>query len=305
MTLLFAMHAYIVTHCAHADVYNLNWLTAHCLYYCFVHHTKVNISSASTIALALLALDLLYAVWGQCSNAHRALQSYSYKYWSGNYSHALYFFSPSGKAKLDAKIADPDSALHKLGPCGADNAGPQGWGLVSETKVAWGLVRAVGMMWYSQLDLRLLPFIVCRHWQMQRQRLGRIEKALSLTESFAAIYHNLMLHQWLMGQVSHEVCWHDDVLAHLQRECCFQEGELTCVVVYAFGSLSHMRADESAAEPLHGCGRWLVKDAAQGLVLEGRQSSCAMAERIRRPSDLAALHEQHTNTIYTQKQKHK
>ena len=104
------MHTYIVAHCAHADVYNLNWLTAHCLYYCFVYHTTVDVSSASIVALALLVVDLLYAIWGQCSNAHRALQSYSYKYWSGNYSHALYFFSPSGKAKLDARIADPESA---------------------------------------------------------------------------------------------------------------------------------------------------------------------------------------------------
>ena len=105
-----------------------------------------------------------------------------------------------------------------------------------------------------------------------------------------------------MGQVSHEVGWHDDVLEHLQQECHFDEGELTCVVVYAFGSLSHMRADESATELLHGGGRWLVKDAAQGLALEGRQSSCALASQIRRPSDLAALQDAKTASASAQNQ---
>ena len=58
------------------------------MYICWPHRCTVDVSSASIVALALLVVDLLYAIWGQCSNAHRALQSYSYKYWSGNYSNA-------------------------------------------------------------------------------------------------------------------------------------------------------------------------------------------------------------------------
>ena len=83
---LFAMHAYIVGHFAHADVYSLNWLAAHCLYFCHVHRPRLELGAASPAALALLALELGYALWGQLGgNAHRALQSYCYKYWSGNY----------------------------------------------------------------------------------------------------------------------------------------------------------------------------------------------------------------------------
>ena len=69
--------------------------------------------------------------------------------------------------------------------------------------------------------------------------------------------------------------------------------------MYAFGSLSHLReskADEENEkdEEENGAdggakGRWQVKDAAKGLVAEGRQSSRFLAERVRRPSDLAPL----------------
>ena len=154
----------------------------------------------------------------------------------------------------------------------------------------WSLTRALGLLWYAQLDLRLLPHILHTYFTGGGGGGGaQRRQPLSLTESFGAVMHNLTLHQWLMGQVSHEVGWHDEVLAFLQRECAFRAGELTCVVVYAFGSLSHLRAGESAVEPLEGSGRWLVKDAAEGLKMEGRQSAVAMAEQIRRPSDLARL----------------
>ena len=91
------------------------------------------------------------------------------------------------------------------------------------------------------------------------------------------------------------------MLAYLQEECGFTEGECTCVLMYAFGSLSHLREskeDENGPpnekeEEENGDGgakgRWQVKDAAKGLVAEGRQSSRFLAERVRRPSDLAPL----------------
>jgi len=86
----------------------------------------------------------------------------------------------------------------------------------------------------------------------------------------------------------------------LQEECGFAEGECTCVLMYAFGSLSHLReeskedeneTEEEGEENGDGGakGRWQVKDAAKGLVAEGRQSSRFLAERVRRPSDLAPL----------------
>ena len=58
-------------------------------------------------------------------------------------------FSPAGKRKLDARIADTGSVLHKLGPCGADNVGPAGLGLMDEAKVHAAYTRALGLMWVT------------------------------------------------------------------------------------------------------------------------------------------------------------
>ena len=57
-----------------------------------------------------------YAILGQAATGNKEsyIQSYCYKFWSGNYNHAFYVFSPSGKRKLDAVIADKASALHKV-----------------------------------------------------------------------------------------------------------------------------------------------------------------------------------------------
>ena len=82
--LLMAMHAYIISHFAHADVYSLNWVSVHVLYYCHVHTPTVDLSSISNVALALLCIDFGYAVFGQMGNTHRTIQSHCYKYWSGN-----------------------------------------------------------------------------------------------------------------------------------------------------------------------------------------------------------------------------
>jgi len=283
---LFAMHIYIVSHFAHADVNALNWLSAHTLYFCHVHHASIGFASLGALGLGLLALDFGYAAFGQAGNTHRTYQSLCYKYWSGNYSHCFYFFSPSGLAKLEAAIANPASKLHPLGPCGLFDAGPRGWRLLSEDKIRWNLIRALGFMWYAQLVVRALPRILFDHFD-------GAAKAISLGAggTFGAVFHNMMLHNWLFGIVSHEVAPHEQALAFLHAECAFEEGELTCICVYAFGTLSHVSFKGQAADshPLRGQGRWRVLDAKSGVVRCGRQSCAAIAASIRRPSDWAAV----------------
>ena len=82
--------------------------------------------------------------------------------------------------------------------------------------------------------------------------------------------------------MSHEVAYHEEALPFLQAACGFERGELTLVLVYAFGSLSHLREGGGG-----GGGRWLVRDARDGVLRRGRQSAASIAATIRRPSDWA------------------
>ena len=306
------------------------------MYFCHVLHPTTfttAVTTISPIAGVLLGTEALYAIFGQAGNTHRTVQSFCYKYWSGNYNHAFYVFTPRGLEKLRARIADKSSPLHQLGPCGADNAGPRGWGLLSEEKVEVGLVRALGAMWYAQLVVRVLPKLLADHFGGTRNvdekrsgdhvggdividkrkkggatagdgggngscndrdngtAAGGDCKGLSLTESFGGIFHNMVVHQWLMGVVSHEVAYTDGALSFLHSECGFEEGELTVVTLYAFGSLSHLCEGGCCtelgemADGARGGGRWVVTDAKTGVVRRGRQSSAAIAAGIRRPSD--------------------
>lgn len=84
-----------------------------------------------------------------------------------------------------------------------------------------------------------------------------------------------------------QVGWTEVALPFLQRECNFEEGELTVVLVHSYGSLSHLL--ESGREPLDGRGRWLIRDAKRGVVREGTQSSRWIGQQLRRPSDWAGL----------------
>ena len=109
---------------------------------------------------------------------------------------------------------------------------------------------------YAQLVLRVLPKLIAHHFNDQFEHEAKLNGAgagaptgnadagvggggagaegrLSLTESFGGIYHNMMVHQWLMGVVSHEVAWHTDALPFLQKECGFDQGELTVFITYA------------------------------------------------------------------------
>ena len=58
--MLLAMHVYIVAHFAHADVYGLNWMTAHCLYYCHIHTPTVEFGSIHPAALLFLIAEFVY-----------------------------------------------------------------------------------------------------------------------------------------------------------------------------------------------------------------------------------------------------
>ena len=57
--MLLAMHVYIVAHFAHADVYGLNWMTAHCLYYCHIHTPAVEFGSVHSAALLFLIAEFV------------------------------------------------------------------------------------------------------------------------------------------------------------------------------------------------------------------------------------------------------
>ena len=166
---------------------------------------------------------------------------------------------------------------------------------MSEEQVRWSLTRGLGLLWYAQLVLRVLPKLL--HDELTKRVAtagGGGGPPLSIAPtggSVGAVFHNLMLHNWCMGIVSHEVGWTADVLDFLQAECAFDEGELTCFVIYAFGSLSWKIEEPWSGHLLRGGGKWVVHDAKAGVTRRGEQSSAAIAARIRRPSDWAAVSE--------------
>ena len=129
-------------------------------------------------------------------------------------------------------------------------------------------------MWYAQLVVRILPKLIAETFGDK----------VSLTESFGALCHNMSIHQWLMGVVSHEVAWADVALPFLQRECKFEEGELTVITLYAYGTLSHLLED-NVGEPGAGGRVEVGRDQPRVHGFEARLQQRvhrAVAERLER-----------------------
>jgi hypothetical protein len=303
---LTAMHIYIVSHFAHADVNCLNWLSAHALYYCHVHahHGFVGFgrlwSETHPIALLLLALDASYSLYGHL-NTDSAWQSQTYKYWSGNYSNATYFMTKAGKRKLDAAIGNPENPiLSRMGLPPLENLGPKGLGLLDARKMHIAKCRQLAAMFWMQLDTRILPKLVADHYKIgldetnttkaAQLQYGEDVDVIRSLDDFGLISHGMLLNQWLLGMCSHEIKYVPFVMDLLQAECKFSEGDFVCFEMYAFPTLSHFWGKERKLnDKKGGTGKWIIRDAKAGVVRTGSQSASTVANMIAQPSSWQKL----------------
>ncbi len=233
----------------------------------------------------------------------------------------MYTLTKEGKRKLDVALRD-SPVLSRLGAPPLEHLGPQGLALLDEQKLQVAVWRQLAAMFYMQLDTRILPKLMADHYGIgcsagpstAGAKLDGVDRPRKLTD-FGLISHGLLLNQWLLGHVSHEIKYVPFVMTLLQRECGFRPGECVCFELYAWPTLGHcwrgLQQHNDVANPrlsesvspcwdsasfvdrriskgclrLGGSALWLVRDACEGVVKRGKQSATTIGSNIAQPSD--------------------